>query len=278
MIGNDTTAPTIFATSPLNGADNVSTSADVSVIFDEAMDSATINGSTFELRDASNAIVPASVTYDGALMTATLDPVSPLDPGATYTATVRGGSGGVADVAGNPMSADYSWTFTTVTAGATYSIWEASAIPTFPALSDGQALEIGVRFRSDMDGYITGVRFYKGAANTGTHMGNLWTATGTLLATATFTNETGSGWQEVLFSSPVAIAADTTYVASYHSASGYYAFDQGYFTTGVDNGPLRALADGEDGSNGVYKYGTSGFPTDSWNSSNYWVDVVFEVN
>ena len=157
-----------------------------------------------------------------------------------------------------------------------YSIWDSSAIPTYTAVSDGQAIEIGVRFRSNVDGYITGIRFYKGSANTGTHVGNLWSTTGTLLASATFASETESGWQEVLFSSPVPITANTTYVASYHSASGYFAFDQGYFTAGVDNGPLRALADGEDGSNGVYLYGVSGFPTDSFNSSNYWVDVVFQ--
>ena len=79
----------------------------------------------------------------------------------------------------------------------------------------------------------------------------------------------------MLFSSPVAIVANTTYVASYHSASGYFAFTSGYFSSAVSNGPLRALANGEDGTNGVYKYGTSGFPTNSYNASNYWVDVVF---
>jgi hypothetical protein len=33
-----------------------------------------------------------------------------------------------------------------------------------------------------------------------------------------------------------------------------------------------------DGSNGVYNLGAIGFPTDSWDSSNYWVDVVFSQN
>src|SRR5258708_18172089 len=50
-----------------------------------------------------------------------------------------------------------------------------------------------------------------------------------------------------------------------------------YFSTGVDNEPLRALADGEDGHNGVYNYGSSSsFPTQSFNASNYWVDVVLD--
>ncbi len=58
------------------------------------------------------------------------------------------------------------------------------------------------KFRSDIAGFITGVRFYKGAANTGTHVGHLWTANGTLLAEATFNAETASGWQQVDFSTP----------------------------------------------------------------------------
>ncbi len=64
-----------------------------------------------------------------------------------------------------------------------------------------------------MPGYVTGIRFYKGTGNTGTHIGHLWTSTGTLLATATFTNETTSRLAGSDFSSPVAIAADTVYIA-----------------------------------------------------------------
>jgi hypothetical protein len=97
-----------------------------------------------------------------------------------------------------------------------------------------------------------------------------------LLASTAFTNETASGWQEVLFASPIPIAANTTYVASYYSPSGYFAFDGNYFSAaGVNSGPLHALAEGGDGSNGVYLYGR-GFPADSYNSSNYWVDVIFQ--
>jgi hypothetical protein len=44
------------------------------------------------------------------------------------------------------------------------------------------------------------------------------------------------------------------------------------------NGPVRALANGVSGANGVYKAGASGFPTDTWSASNYWVDVVFTTS
>ena len=60
-------------------------------------------------------------------------------------------------------------------------------------------MELGVKFRSDVAGTITGIRFYKAAANTGTHIANLWSNTGANLATATFSGESASGWQQVNF-------------------------------------------------------------------------------
>jgi hypothetical protein len=162
-----------------------------------------------------------------------------------------------------------------LSAYASNSIWSSSAVPATASVADNNALELGVKFRSDVNGYITGVRFYKGSTNTGTHVGHLWASTGTLLATATFTNEAASGWQQVMFSSPVAITANAVYVASYYAPQGNFALDRPYFTTGTDNAPLHALADGVSGSNGVYFYPGSGFPTSSYQQSNYWVDVVF---
>ncbi len=134
-----------------------------------------------------------------------------------------------------------------------------------------------MKIRSDVTGYITGVRFYKGSGNTGTHVGHLWDRAGNLLATATFSGETATGWQQVSFATPVAISANTTYVASYYAPGGPLRLRLGYFaTSGVTSGPLHALANGVDGGDGVYVYGTGDkFPNASFNSTNYWVDVVF---
>ena len=135
-----------------------------------------------------------------------------------------------------------------------------------------------MKFRSDTAGFITGIRFYKASTNTGTHVGNLWTSTGTRLATATFANETASGWQQVIFATPVAITANTVYVASYHTNTGHYSENQRYFSSkGMDSPPLHALASGVSGVNGVYAYGSSSnFPSLGWNNTNYWVDVAFQ--
>lgn len=157
------------------------------------------------------------------------------------------------------------------------TIWQPSSVPTVVDDGDNQSIEVGVKLRSDTAGYITGIRFYKSAANAGVHLGNLWSSTGTLLATATFTNESSSGWQQVFFSAPVLIAANTTYVASYFAPAGRYSGDAAFFANaGVDAPPLHALANGTDGANGLYIYGaSSAFPTNSGNGANYWVDAIY---
>jgi len=114
-------------------------------------------------------------------------------------------------------------------------------------------VELGISFKSDVNGYITGIRFHKGSNNTGTHVGNLWNSTGTLLGSATFTNETASGWQQVNFSTPVAITANTIYRASYHSTIGHYSVSSNYFTfSGTDNAPLHAIRNTASTPNGPY--------------------------
>lgn len=157
-----------------------------------------------------------------------------------------------------------------------YSIFQPSDVPVNTLANDAAAVEVGTKFRSSQTGIVLGVRYYKGAGTTGVHKGHLWTSAGLLLAEATFTSETASGWQEVLFEKPVPVQPNVTYIISYHSASGDYAYTSNYFVGAVTNGPLKALADGEDGNNGLYSYSPTAIsPTSSYNSSCYFVDVVF---
>ncbi len=149
------------------------------------------------------------------------------------------------------------------------------ATPSTVDSGDGGSVELGVKFRSDAPGTINGIRFYKAAANTGTHVGSLWSSTGTLLAQTNFSGETASGWQQVKFSSPVSIQANTTYVAGYLAPVGHYSVNGPTLSSAVDNPPLHAEASGTSG-NGIYSYGLgTSFPTSSYQSSNYWVDVLF---
>ncbi len=127
-------------------------------------------------------------------------PSAPLANGATYTVVVKGGAAGVLDTLGDAMAADFTSTFTTAVAVGSQSpvsIFGTSAVPSWIDNPDNQAVELGMKFRSDLDGFITGMRFYKSANNIGQHVANLWGPDGTLLGSGTFVNETASGWQTV---------------------------------------------------------------------------------
>jgi Domain of unknown function (DUF4082)/Putative Ig domain len=158
-----------------------------------------------------------------------------------------------------------------------YTIWPSSATPSIIDVGPDWAVELGVSFKADTNGYVTGIRFYKSSANTGPHVGNLWTNTGTLLASATFTGETASGWQQATFPKPVAITANTVYVASYHVPNGHWSVSWYYFASaGVNSALLHALANATGTPDGRFAYGgTSAFPTSSHQSANYWVDVAY---
>jgi Domain of unknown function (DUF4082)/Bacterial Ig-like domain len=280
---SDTLAPQVANTTPAAGATGVSVTARPTATFNEAMDPATVNAATFVLRDAANAVVNASVAYEAATRTATLLPSASLAALTTYTATLRGGSTDprVKDLAGNALSADVSWSFTTATGpSCPCSGWGGSTTPSNPSVNDPNAVELGVKFRSDVNGFVTGVRFYKGAGNTGTHIGNLWSASGALLAQATFTSETATGWQQVNFATPVAITANTVYVVSYFAPNGNYAADTLFFANGgIDNPPIHLLSNAAAGGNGVYAYSASStFPASTYQAANYWVDVVFTTS
>ena len=146
---------------------------------------------------------------------------------------------------------------------------------------------MGVKFQVDTFGVVTGIRFYKASTNTGTHVGNLWTANGQLLASATFTGESASGWQQVNFAQPVSLNKNTTYIASYFAPRGHYSADSGYFyttpklgpaptITNVDSPPMHALRNSNGVVNGVFSNSSvSTFPTSSNDATNYYVDPVF---
>ena len=170
-------------------------------------------------------MVPATVSYNASTRTATLTPSASLAALTTYTATIKGGATDprVKDLAGNALGANVAWSFTTAAqpcASAPCSAWSSSTTPGTPSVNDPSSVELGVKFRTDLDGFITGVRFYQ--VNAGTYTGTLWSLGGQPLATGTVT-ATGSGWKQVTFSAPVAITANTVYVASYHAPNGNYA-------------------------------------------------------
>jgi hypothetical protein len=239
--------------------------------------SGTVNGgagATVSLSGPTNAsvVADASGNYTFPAVSTGSYIVTPAKAGLVFTPTSSVVSMGGSNVSGVNFSVPAICPCNT--------IWQPSNTPGIADIGDNQSIEVGVKFRSDADGYVAGIRFYKSSLNFGPHQGNLWSSDGTLLGTATFTNEGATGWQQVLFAAPVHVLANTTYIASYFTPSGHFSDDSNFFTSsGVDSAPLHALASGVDGQNGVFLYGAqTAFPGNSYNSSNYWVDVIFTAS
>ena len=107
----DKAAPSVVSNGPADGATNVSIATNITAVFSEDIDPATINGTTFTLKDNNNNPITGTVTYDPASRTATFRPSSPLNYSTTYTATI---STGVKDLAGTGLAANKSWSFATM--------------------------------------------------------------------------------------------------------------------------------------------------------------------
>ncbi|MBY2919518.1 DUF4082 domain-containing protein, partial [Rhizobium leguminosarum] len=221
---------------------------------------------TYTATAADGTALPAWLAFNATTRTFSGTPTTSGTYGVRVTATDLGG-----------LAANETFNITATVAPATYSLFNASSTPQ-TNLNDGQQLEVGVKFQSNVIGDVTAIKFYRNANDNGQNVVDLWTTTGTKLATATFTNTTASGWQTVNFITPVTIAANTTYIASYHTTGAYVATNN-FYTTAVTSGPLTAQSSAAAGGNGVYAYGGSAtlgiFPNATFNAANYWADVVF---
>jgi glucose/arabinose dehydrogenase len=111
--GSDTTPPSIVATTPVNGSTTATPAISPTAAFSEAMNASTLTTSTFTLiKQGTSTPLSASVSYNDVTRVATLDPSTDLQVGVSYTAKVKGGTGGAKDLAGNALAADVSWAFT----------------------------------------------------------------------------------------------------------------------------------------------------------------------
>jgi hypothetical protein len=125
-VGPDLTAPTVSATTPSLGT-TAATTANVKVLFSEAMDGTTITATSFTLKQGATPIA-STVSYQSHV--ATLHPTETLSADTKFTATMNTS---VKDVAGNAMAAAKTWTFTTRIA--TAAAHAAINIPSDPSRS-----------------------------------------------------------------------------------------------------------------------------------------------
>ena len=103
--------PTVISTVPVNGATGAAVNTMITATFSEAMDPATINGTTFTVTGPGAAPVVGAVTFAG--ITATFTPTAVLSNSTLFTATITTGA---KDPAGVALSANFVWTFTTASA------------------------------------------------------------------------------------------------------------------------------------------------------------------
>lgn len=258
-------APTLKVTtqSPAPGAVSVPRGTDITVGF-----SAEINGSYQMNVSSPGGPIAGTSSLNQARNEITFDPAGLLPSDANISVSLTG----VTSAEGATL-APQSWAFRTRAQSVTSQTLFGDQVPQQPAVSDASPVELGTAFTSAREGRVTAIRFYKGSGNNGTHVGSLWSADGTRLASVTFVDETASGWQEATLSQPVAVTAGETYVVSYLAPQGHYAATSGFFNTAWTSGDLTAPAS----NNGRYLYGAAGgFPTYTWGATNYFVDVVFE--
>jgi uncharacterized repeat protein (TIGR01451 family) len=142
--------------------------------------------------------------------------------------------------------------------------------------ADATAYELGMKFQSAAGGSITAIRYYKAESETtapGSHVGKIWDANGNLLTSVTFTGESSAaGWQQASLFTPLPIQANTTYVVSVNVVTHYVASRYGLLDQ-ITNGNLRSVV----GDNGVFTTAAGSFPTSSFYSTNYFVDVDFQA-
>ncbi len=159
---------------------------------------------------------------------------------------------------------------------ASYSIWPRALEVVSSGPGPDRATEAGVRFKSEVAGYVVGVRFHRGAGDSASQVVHLWTGDGDLLAEARSDGQGVSGWQEVPLPRPVAIDAGASYVASRQIGEGRIAVTRSYFEQGVANPPLHVDVGTPANVGGVFAFGHArAFPTEGFHGANPWVDVVF---
>jgi Domain of unknown function (DUF4082)/Cadherin-like domain len=223
------------------------------------------DGDTLAITSVGEAI-NGTVAFDAQTGQAVFTPQAGYLVPASFVYTVSDGGGGTADA-----------TVAVVVQTDAWSLWPASATPAVVTHNDPNGVNLGVKFRADADGYVTGLRFYRGSDNDGPHEAFLWTDDGQLLGNAELPAAGSAGWQHVTLAPAIPIAAGALYVASYHTAPGYYSADSSYFNSPRRVGPLTAPSSRNVGGNGVYAYGGAGlFPSQTYRATNYWVDIVFQ--
>lgn len=198
-------------------------------------------------------------------------PTTILDTTANLNATplVDPGSAASASAYGLPVAAP-----------ATYQNIFGVTPPQNYNATDNVSYTLGTLFTAGVGGKVYGIRWhFPGFIPDAPVIAVLysWTsnAAGAEITRVTFANMQ-TGWNDVLFSSPVTISSNTKYVAAVWTMDRYVSSSGGFASTGITQGDLTALQDTAGAHNGKFKSAaTPTYPDGTFGSNNYLVDVLF---
>jgi hypothetical protein len=252
----DTTPPTISITAPTASSSN-SGSVNVTAT---AADNVGVAGVQFKINGVNLGSELTAAPY-----AVTLDTTKYTNGSYTISAVAR-------DAAANTTTAQVTITINNPVV-VTESLFSTQT-PSTLNNTDGAGVnyELGMKFTTTAAGQIKSIKFYKSSSETGTHTGKIYSSTGILLASVTFTNETASGWQTQALATPLTIAANTTYVVSVNTGNSYYVATASGMASQISSTYIKSVV----GNNGVY--GNVGvMPNSSYQNTNYFRDIVFST-
>jgi hypothetical protein len=158
---------------------------------------------------------------------------------------------------------------------ATWTIF-TDQVPAATAGDRDLPYELGTKFKTTVGARVLKVRVYASASETGEHTVRLWRAADSTLIAGpyawTFPSGT-EGWKEFTLPAPVDLEGNTDYiVAVTNGTDQWYFCTEGAFNSPINNGPFVTYV-----GSGVYTTTLGAMPTQTWNNSNYYRDVVIET-
>lgn len=164
-----------------------------------------------------------------------------------------------------------------------------SQTPALPDVNEAAPVTVGNTLTFSTNGQVSGARVYAPATvGAGTYEAALWRVTagdpggtGTLIANAAFGALTPGAWNNVSWT-PVAVDTTHAYVISLRTSQGRYTATGGLFATALVNSPITGIQDGSSAGgfgalfNGRFTSGLVNYPTSTFGSNGYFVDVLFD--
>ena len=122
-----------------------------------------------------------------------------------------------------------------------HSLYSAKKLPQVAIARSARGVEVGTKITFATSGTVTAIRFYKGGvANSGRHVGSLWSSSNALLRRQVFGRESASGWQSVRLAKPLNVTAGQTVIVSYSAPKGRFSRTVQEFSRRIQSGPLAA--------------------------------------